>query len=215
MIQQGKNKEKIPRKTKVNFINKFVIFSFLSTYFNFCFFFFSLFIYFFIFCQKFYFNFHFFVNFFPIFSFFLSKFFLKFFFLVKICFPMFIFCQIFSLNFNFFRFHFFVRNFCIFQIQFQPSHAAILEVDAESPFGVEDIKYETGSISVLRSFPCNISYDHEMRVKAATLVKIIEWITSHTALPEQRNAFQETAEEYETRKKLRYSFLGPKNGPKK
>ena len=66
-------------------------------------------------------------------------------------------------------------------------------MDPESHFGVADIKYEVGAVEY------NISYDHEMRVKAATLIKIIEWITSHTQLPEQRNACQETPEEYESR----------------
>ena len=77
----------------------------------------------------------------------------------------------------------------------KPTREAFLAVDKESEFGVEDKRYEPGMVSGY-----NIFYDDKMRIKAASLIKIVEWITSHTPLPEHKDVHQESPEEYETRK---------------
>ena len=59
----------------------------------------------------------------------------------------------------------------------------------------------------------NILYDPDRRVKCATLIKIIEWITSHTPMPNQKSFGQESPEEFETRCFLHvYKLLRNKNG---
>ena len=66
----------------------------------------------------------------------------------------------------------------------KPPRHEILSIDPESPFGVENLKFEDDKENF------NISVDSEGRLTAGTITKICEIITSHTPLPERKDAYQ-------------------------